>query len=105
MRYTGTGFNYDAANSIIVDNGGNTYVTGYIFESPMNNDYATVKYSEFVGIHPVSNEIPENFKLDQNYPNPFNPNTLIGYQLPINSFVTLKVYDILGRETAVLVNE
>ncbi|MBL1153401.1 MAG: T9SS type A sorting domain-containing protein [Ignavibacteriota bacterium] len=46
-----------------------------------------------------------NYTLKQNYPNPFNPSTLIGYQLPVTSKVTLKVYDILGNEIATLVNE
>ncbi|GAB6283660.1 MAG: hypothetical protein STSR0008_24470 [Ignavibacterium sp.] len=46
-----------------------------------------------------------SFELLQNYPNPFNTSTLISYQLPVNSLVTLKVYDILGREVAKLVNE
>jgi len=46
-----------------------------------------------------------SFQLFNNYPNPFNPVTLINYQLPVNSFVTLKVYDVLGNEIAALVNE
>ena len=48
---------------------------------------------------------PKEFKLEQNFPNPFNPTTKIQYQLPFNSKVTLKVYDILGAEVATLLNE
>ncbi len=43
--------------------------------------------------------------LHQNYPNPFNPSTVISYQLPVNSYVTLRIYDVLGRETKILVDE
>jgi hypothetical protein len=49
--------------------------------------------------------IPLKFLLEQNYPNPFNPSTMISYQLPVISKVTLKIYDVLGREVAALVNE
>lgn len=46
-----------------------------------------------------------SLKLEQNYPNPFNPGTVINWQVPVNSFVSLKIYDVLGNEIAVLVNE
>jgi hypothetical protein len=49
--------------------------------------------------------LPSSFLLEQNYPNPFNPTTVIKYQLPANNFVTLKVYDIFGRELQTLVHE
>jgi hypothetical protein len=49
--------------------------------------------------------IPKQFELYQNYPNPFNPETVISYQLAENSKVSLKVYDILGKEMVTLVNE
>ena len=48
---------------------------------------------------------PGEFHLEQNYPNPFNPTTNISYQLPINNSVSLKIYDVLGREVKSLVNE
>jgi Secretion system C-terminal sorting domain len=52
---------------------------------------------------------PESFvrdySMEQNYPNPFNPETIINYELGITNFVTLKVYDAVGKEVAMLVNE
>jgi hypothetical protein len=58
-----------------------------------------------VGISINNNQTPNSYKLEQNYPNPFNPSTNIRFSIPKAGNVELKVYDVLGREVAVLVNE
>ena len=56
-------------------------------------------------VEQIPNSLPKKFRLEQNYPNPFNPTTTIQFALPKPSSVTLKLFDILGREIAVLVDE
>jgi hypothetical protein len=94
-------------NAVMVKCGssGNVYVTGHATGSISGLDYLTVKYSQPIGITPISSEVPEGFELGQNYPNPFNPVTNIGLRIADFGFVSLKIYGISGKEVAVLVNE
>jgi len=59
----------------------------------------------YVGINNISSEVPAEFKLMQNYPNPFNPNTIIKFQIKESGFVSMKIYNALGKEVTALVNE
>lgn len=52
-----------------------------------------------------SNPVPNNYLLHQNYPNPFNPKTNIKFEIPSSNFVSIKVYNILGKEMTTLANE
>jgi uncharacterized delta-60 repeat protein len=89
-----------------VDVNGNIYITGSHFIASGQSTYATIKYSYFpVSVAEEKLGTPKSFVLEQNYPNPFNPTTHIKFDLKYNCFVKLTVYDILGREVKMLVNE
>ena len=80
----------------------------YRFKQYQNNIFTG--YSNEIIVNPTSIKlvddlIPKQFRLYQNFPNPFNPNTKINYSIHHLSFITIRVYDILGREVVTLVNE
>jgi hypothetical protein len=69
------------------------------------NDAVYKVWGSYVGLNNISNEIPDKFYLSQNYPNPFNPVTNIKFQIPETGLIKLIIYDILGNEVQVLVNQ
>ncbi len=113
------------ADSLIVNisvDGGNTYTnifnkggnllasassTTIPFVPYLTSQWRTFKYalSEVIPPDNPQNIVPKDFELGQNFPNPFNPKTTIGYKIPKDAFVTIKVYDVAGRLVATLLNE
>jgi Secretion system C-terminal sorting domain len=122
-KSTGADF-YGQASSITSDEYGSHYLTGlagrsFVFDtvsgtgSNLNFYLAKLSPDNVLSVqngNNIKSENPYNFTLNQNYPNPFNPVTIIKYSVPTSetqnfASVQLKVYDMLGREVATLVNE
>jgi hypothetical protein len=97
----GSVFGFMAANST------NLFLFNYAFTGGGSNDDITGVYKTSITATSVIEEepLPNQFELFQNYPNPLNPETIISYRLSAASNVSLKVYDVLGKEVITLVNE
>jgi len=101
-----TGLIQDLINGTIV----NVQISGsgtYEF-----NNFATISqlrlivyYNSIVSSTEDAIKFPINYILEQNYPNPFNPNTIIRWQIPVSSWQSLKIFDVLGNEVATLIDE
>jgi photosystem II stability/assembly factor-like uncharacterized protein len=104
----------NGSNWILINQGlgSNPYVmslliaNNYIFTGTGGQSVWRRPLSEIgIGIKSISSEVPSSFSLSQNYPNPFNPSSIIKFKIKDSRFVTLIVYDILGKEVVTLVNE
>lgn len=78
--------------------------SGYVYASNFNGDLYVLRLESPNSVNPPQ-EVPHNFALEQNYPNPFNPTTDFEFRIRDLGFVSLKVFDALGREVATLINE
>lgn len=99
--------NFGLGTAAIIDSLKIEWLSGTttVFTNLQVNSYITVSEDGNITSVKKLSISPDFFELKQNYPNPFNPVTDIGYNLPFNSFVSLKIYDILGNEVGVLVDE
>ncbi|MCX7832859.1 MAG: T9SS type A sorting domain-containing protein, partial [Ignavibacteria bacterium] len=68
-------------------------------------NYIVLKSATTIGVKEVFANLPSKYELEQNYPNPFNSTTKIKFSIPERTFVKLKIYDMLGREIAEVVNK
>jgi len=111
QSYSGSGDYDDAARDITVGDSGRVFVAGAVSLSSGYTDFTVICYTQIgTPVEMDPGALPERVRLMQNYPNPFNPSTTIRYEVPGTergeaSEVRLAVFDLLGREVALLVNE
>jgi len=106
-KYIGEEWNNETAYQIRQTSNGGYIIAGYRVIATGNSDAYLVRLAPdtVTAINTQQSEVPQNYILNQNYPNPFNPVTTIQFQLPQRAWVTLKIFDPLGKEIVTLINE
>jgi uncharacterized delta-60 repeat protein len=102
IRYSREGASRDSANAVHIDNAGNVFVAGTSSRLPIT-EFTILHYAQIPNSVIERNAAPQFF-LAQNYPNPFNPTTTIHFTLSTATLVAMKLYDVLGKEVAILIN-
>ena len=95
----------DRAVAVAIDDSQYVYVSGSSTGDRTDHDYAVVKYRlPSVSAIQEHHRVPGAFSLSQNYPNPFNPETKIRFAVPHTAHVTIRIFDVLGKEVRQLEN-
>jgi uncharacterized delta-60 repeat protein len=98
----------DDARSVALQADGKIVLAGYTKNLYTQHEFSLARImpqESPVSVKAEPSSLPEKYELGQNYPNPFNPTTTISFTLPSKSFVSLKVFDALGREVSTLISE
>ncbi|MCX7878198.1 MAG: choice-of-anchor B family protein [Ignavibacteria bacterium] len=95
--YPGSGLQYQGAWNVYP-----YYQSGKFIVSDINTGLYVLKFGSPIGIQQNGNAVPDKFLLKQNYPNPFNPVTKINFQLPVSSYISIKIFDSSGKLIKVL---
>ncbi|HZW39865.1 MAG TPA: T9SS type A sorting domain-containing protein [Ignavibacteriaceae bacterium] len=99
------GNNWESEQSTVMSDLKSVYTDGFNVWATGDNGTILRKFLIWVDVDEMYNNLTNDFELSQNYPNPFNPSTKIKYTIPKQGLVTIKVYDVLGKEIAQLINE